>query len=189
MDKNDIIDLIEKDSWMMDVLQTVDKLHLPDWWIGAGFVRSKVWDALHGYDKRTPLPDVDVIYFDPEDFSIEEAEQYTTAAETRYESLLQKQMPDIHWSVTNQARMHIFHDHKPYRSAEEGLAHWVETATCIGVKLDKSKIVVTAPHGIHDLVHLLLRPTPGAYKEPQIFYERIRQKKWLEKWPKLRVTS
>lgn len=30
-------------------------LALPDWWIGAGFVRSKVWDMLHKYTKRTPL--------------------------------------------------------------------------------------------------------------------------------------
>lgn len=64
MTKKDILKLIEKDPWMMKVLDTVQQLNLPDWWIGAGFVRSKVWDYLHGYTVRTHLPDIDVIYFE-----------------------------------------------------------------------------------------------------------------------------
>lgn len=49
-----ILALIEDDKWMMDVLRTAQRLELSDWWICAGFVRSKIWDTLHGYDRRTP---------------------------------------------------------------------------------------------------------------------------------------
>lgn len=63
--EEDIIVLIEKDRWMMEVLKFANSLNLPDWWICAGFVRSKIWDHVHGFNKRTPLPDVDVIFFDP----------------------------------------------------------------------------------------------------------------------------
>jgi hypothetical protein len=57
--------LIEADAWMMNLLRVVKNLKLPDWWICAGFVRSKIWDTLHNYEARTPLADIDVIYFDP----------------------------------------------------------------------------------------------------------------------------
>lgn len=60
----DIIQLVQDDPWMMDILENARSLQLPDWWVCAGFVRSKVWDVIHNFEERTPLPDVDVIYFD-----------------------------------------------------------------------------------------------------------------------------
>ncbi len=62
--EQDIVRLIENDEWMINVLQLAKSLELPDWWICAGFVRSKIWDTLHNYEIRTTIPDVDVIYFD-----------------------------------------------------------------------------------------------------------------------------
>ena len=62
--EQDIIKLIQNDTWMMGILQTAKSLQLPDWWICAGFVRSKIWDVLHGYEVRTLTPDIDIIYFD-----------------------------------------------------------------------------------------------------------------------------
>ena len=188
MTKDDIVHLIENDSWMMDILQAVKKLNLPDWWVGAGFVRSKVWDTLHEYTKRTPIPDIDVIYLEKTDFSEEEARMDTTKKEVEYERKLKKLMPEINWSVTNQARMHLFHNDMPYESAEQALSQWVETATCIGVRLNNyGKVVLSSPRGINDLVGLILRPIPELSKDLSVFQERITQKKWLEKWPKLKV--
>jgi len=67
----DIEQGISEDEWMMETLRIVERLALPDWYVGAGFVRNKIWDVLHDYAKRTPLDDIDVIYFDPSDISIE----------------------------------------------------------------------------------------------------------------------
>lgn len=190
MTKQDIINLIERDDWMTEILRTVKSLNLPDWWIGAGFIRSKVWDTLHGYAQRTPLPDIDVIYLDRHDFSDEEAQQETTKQEIAYETILHNQMPSVHWSVTNQARMHLFHNDEPYETSEEALSRWVETATCIGARLDNSAHVILAtPKGIDDLVGLILRPTSGISTDAKTFYERIEKKDWLNKWPKLRVVA
>ena len=62
--EKDIIIIIQQDKWMMKLLNAVSSLNLPDWWICAGFVRAKIWDELHGFDERTPTPDIDVIYYD-----------------------------------------------------------------------------------------------------------------------------
>lgn len=97
--KDDILAFIQEDKWMMDILASVKLLNLPDWWVCAGFVRSKIWDVLHDFDEKTPLPDIDVIYYDQA--IVEEKE------EKRLEEQLKDLMPTIPWSVKNQARMHI----------------------------------------------------------------------------------
>ncbi|EHL78823.1 hypothetical protein HMPREF1015_02191 [Bacillus smithii 7_3_47FAA] len=40
--EKEIIQLIKEDEWMMDILRAVKSLYLPDWWVCAGFVRSKI---------------------------------------------------------------------------------------------------------------------------------------------------
>ena len=55
--------LIESDRWMMNVLKTVKQQNLNDCWVGAGFVRNKVWDIKHHLE-RSPLNDIDVIFYD-----------------------------------------------------------------------------------------------------------------------------
>lgn len=190
MTEQDIIAAIKTDSWMMEVLRIVKRLELPDWWIGAGFVRSKVWDMLHYYKKRTPLPDVDVIYFDTDDFSEEEAKRFSTKVEDIYQKRLKKRFSEVAWSVTNQARMHLFHNDKPYKSSEEGLGRWVETATCVGVRLNRfDEIVLAAPLGIYDLAKGIIRPNPQSKPDRKAFETRIREKEWLKKWPRLKVVS
>ena len=61
------------------------------------------------------------------------------------------------------------------------------------IKFEKGKLILTAPYGIEDLVSLILRPIPD-YKrsfkfDPSAFERRTREKKWLTKWPKLRIIS
>ena len=62
------------DDSMMGVLRAVRDLELPDCWIGAGFLRNKVWDELHNSQYRS-LFDIDVIYFEEGGSEAEEHEQ------------------------------------------------------------------------------------------------------------------
>ncbi|MDD2059113.1 nucleotidyltransferase family protein [Pseudomonas putida] len=81
-------------------------LHLPDCWIGAGFVRNAVWDYLHGRDSSPVSTDVDVIWFD--------AKRCTPDQDDALEAILRDLDPNVMWSVKNQARMHVQND-KSYR--------------------------------------------------------------------------
>jgi uncharacterized protein len=58
------VELIQRDAWRMECLEAVESLGLPDWYIAAGFLRNAIWDALHDKSERTPLNDVDVVYYD-----------------------------------------------------------------------------------------------------------------------------
>ena len=49
---------------LMAALRAVRSLGLRSWCIGAGAIRSLVWDVLHGFDRRSAVEDLDVVYFD-----------------------------------------------------------------------------------------------------------------------------
>lgn len=160
-------------------LEMVQEMDLPQWWIAAGYVRNYVWDHLHGYPERTPLNDVDVIYFDPNDIRED--------TEKRYEHQIQKKLDVYHWSFKNQARMHIRNREQPYKSVEDAMKRWPETVTAIGISLNNNQnIEIIAPHGLNDLFDLVVRKSPW-FADESYFYTRINNKKWLDQWPDLKV--
>ena len=181
--EREIIALIQEDKWMMELLKSAKSLNLPDWWICAGFVRSKIWDVLHGFDERTTIPDIDVIYYDRK--SIEKS------VEKEHEEVLKRLQPTIPWSVKNQARMHSVNNITPYSSSVDAIAKFPETATALGVKLDiKNNVILTAPHGIDDVINLRVKPTPsfcGQKEQMKIYEERIRGKNWQVVWDKVEI--
>jgi hypothetical protein len=178
MTEQDIINLIKSDTWMMNVLKETDKLNLPDWMIGAGFLRNKVWDYLHNIKREVAdTSDIDLVYFDKKNI------------DENKDKVLSKKMKGIYglnWEIVNQAYTHKWHNRKiPYKNTTEALAEWVETATCVAVTLTEGEPKIIAPQGIYDLVNLIVRPVPTASKKS--FNKRYITKKWLEKWPKLKV--
>lgn len=172
---------LENDSELMCLLRDVASLELPDWWICAGYVRAKIWDDVHGYSEPTPTEDVDVIYF--------ERSQIDEAIEKEYEAQLHALLPNVPWSVKNQARMLMVNQLPPYQSAIDALAHFPETVTAIGVSLDANgRLIVAAPHGVDDIIGLRLRPTPAftdGSPHHHIYRARIQKKNWQATWPKL----
>lgn len=181
--KEDLIKLIQNDDEMMEILKAANTLNLPDWWICAGFVRSKIWDTLHGFNKRTNTPDVDVIYFDEKN-----TDELT---EKNLEDKLRSIMPNVPWSVKNEARMHVINKIPPYTSSVDAISKFPETATALGVTLDnESNLVLTAPCGIDDVINLELKPTPfftETKERAAIYEERIIKKNWKAIWHKIKV--
>lgn len=176
---NDILAIIRTDAWRMAALREVRTLELNDWAIGAGFVRAAVWDALSNYQTPTPLDDIDVLYFD-------RMLPYRHF-EIRIERRLNGKFP-APWSVKNQARMHRRNHNLPYLNTSDAIAHWLETPTCIAVRLDDNDdINLISPHGIGDLIGCKVRPTPAARRNMSVYRQRIHRKNWRKHWPALSV--
>ena len=175
--------LIAGDAARMRVLALVRELGLPDCWVAAGFVRSSVWDHLHGRPPTSPSRhanvDVDVIWHDPHDA--------LPARDAAPEALLRRRDGTLAWSVKNQARMHARNGDAPYASATDAMRHWPETATAVGVRLDaQGDVDIAAPFGLHDLFDLVVRPTPRFMTDKYPLYlERLRAKDWQAAWPRL----
>ena len=174
------INLVQEDPWRMNCLRSARSINAPDWYLAAGFLRNLIWDHLHGKVSPTPLSDVDFVYYDREDTSIESEEKLLAK--------LSVLLPDVPWEVRNQARMHTRNSDRPYRDTESAISHWVEIPTCVGITLDKNDALrILAPFGLEENWSLKVRPNQFYYHSPDIFRRRAKRKLWLEYWPKLEI--
>lgn len=178
--EEDIAKLIRADAWMMNVLRAAQQLDLPDWWIGAGFLRNKVWDAIASKVSQQSR-DVDLVYFNPADV--------TRETDHAYDERMKRDYPFAEWEIRNQARMHYVNSFQPFTSTADGISHWVETATCVAVRLSDDKLQFLFCYGTDDLYGLVARPTPYFTKDELLerFYTRVSEKHWQERWPRLRL--
>lgn len=164
--------------WALTVLKAARVLALPDWAIGAGFVRSLIWDALLGSTTQTTPDDIDLVYFDPTDIS--------HARESALQRRLADILPAVPWSVRNQARMHLRNGDARYRDTADAIAHWLETPTAVAVRLEPDNALTwIAPHGLTDLLTGRIRPTPSGQMKLDDDRRRVRDKGWLARWPQL----
>ena len=168
------------DKERMSALEAAAGLRLSDWCLAAGFVRNLVWDRLHGDEYRTPLNDIDLIYFDGDNCS------------DTLDKALEKQLGSeraLPWSVKNQARMHARNDDSPYLSTLDAMSYWVEIETAIGARLTpEGEIELIAPFGCDPLFGLTVTIN-GKRRKPDDFEKRLNDNKWLTLWPKLRVVG
>ncbi|HYI43926.1 MAG TPA: nucleotidyltransferase family protein [Actinomycetota bacterium] len=180
--------LLLRDEWFLSVLEHARSLTLPDWVVGAGAIRSTVWDHLHELEERTPVKDVDLAYFDPIDVSLER--------DRALETELRRQAPEIPWDVTNQAGVHLWYEARfgnpmsqPIASIEDGISRWSETAASVGVRLaSDDSIVVIAPCGLEDLFDMVFRRNPKQMSV-ETFRHRVATKGIEETWPRVTIVA
>lgn len=164
----------------MQAFEIVRSLALKDWAIGAGFIRAAVWDELSGFATASPVDDIDVLYFDPDH------------RDPRQDEIIEDKLKhfdsSLPWSVRNQARMHIRNGDKPYSSTADALRFWLETPTCVAVRLNaEDRFEIIAPFGLQDLFALSIRPTPQGHIRRAAYLARIAEKRWHERWPNVTV--
>jgi hypothetical protein len=170
--------VIAADPGRMRALAFVLDLDLPDCWIGGGFVRSAIWNDLHGRAAQFPDGDVDVIWFD--------AARTDPAIDREIEARLTQAAPELEWSVKNQTRMHLRNGDDAYADTQDAMRRWLETATAVAVRLGGTRIESIAPFGLDDLFALTIRPTPAfADSARSLDQRRERIARWQARWPKL----
>ena len=171
--------LILRSAQVMQILQALRQTN-SDLYLGGGLVRNLVWDYLHNFKNPTPVDDVDVIYFD----QLSATKEHDVQLEAR----LRAAIPNLEWSVKNQARMHVGNADSMYLGVADAVSKWPETATAIAIRLSQpGELELIAPHGLADLFRLLVRPTPHFIANPKRVAERVTQKRWRTTWPKLEV--
>jgi len=126
---------ISDDEFRLECLRFAKSVVKPEWYISAGFVRNLVWDKLQGHKERTPLNDIDFIYFDPANISPDQDHEI--------ENYLIKAMPACNWSVKNQARMSF------------NMSYWPEIQTAVGVTVtSEGELSVASPFTASEIIKL-----------------------------------
>jgi hypothetical protein len=176
-----LIALVRCSSMLMRALRAARAVDPPDWFIGAGAIRDRVWDHLHGFVQPLPSRDLDLVFFDPSSLGSER--------ERDVHRQVTAEAPDICWDVTNQAAVHLWYPQvfgvevEPLLSCADGVATWPETATALGIRLlADDSIQVVAPYGLEDLFGLICRRNPRRVTVEQ-YRRRVQSKQIAKRWP------
>ena len=172
--------VFEQDDNLQQIFETLrsHEKNGKEYYLGGGVIRDRVWDCLMNHKIPTNNKDIDVIYFDPEH------------PEKEYDEKLEKElsddMPNIKWSVKNQARMHACNGDEEYVSLSDAIEKWPEIATCVLVRKNGTNdYKFLAPFGYDDLLRMIVRPTPHFAKKIEKYRERVRAHDWQKKWKSL----
>ena len=181
-----LISLVYSSTVLMRALRAARALDAPDWLIGAGIIRDRVWDHLHGFT-RPAGRDVDLAFFDPSALGNEHERELQRAVTER--------APDFCWEATNQATVHLWYPHvfgielNPLTCSADAVAMWPETATAVAIRLRQDdSLQVIAPHGLDDLFNLICRRNPRIVTREQ-YHRRVQNKQIAKRWPRVRVVD
>ena len=180
MKEEDIKQLILSNAQLKKIVTIVAELQLKDCWLCAGTIRNFIWNYLSGINELDTTNDVDVIFFDP---------QISYGETLQIEKKLKQTYPEWNWELKNEVYMHSHNPETvPYKSSFDAIEKFPETCTSIAVRLEQENLEVMAPHGVYDLVHFIVQPTPHfteSIARKNIYQQRVKQKNWKEKWPKI----
>lgn len=166
------------------LLERLEDLDLPDWYLTAGCLFQTVWNVVTGRDPGAGIADYDVFYFDDSDLSWEAEDSVIQRGNRIFADL------DVDVEIRNEARVHLWYEPKfgvpmpPYSSSEAAIDSFGATTCCLGVRKKGARWSVYAPHGLSDVFNLVLRPNP--VQAPERVY-RDKADRWKAQWPELTV--
>jgi hypothetical protein len=170
---------------LMRALAVARAVDPPDWLLGAGAIRTAVWDRAHGIESQPK--DVDVGFFDPDDL--------TPDRDAEVEQALRDRAPDIPWDAKNQAAVHLWYPRRfgyevePLTSTADAIGTFPEIAVCVGLHLDaQDRLTIVAPYGLGDLLGLVHRRNPRRVSVEE-YERRLASKRIAERWPQVTIVS
>lgn len=160
-------EFVRSQPYMMSVLEHARLINLPDWWIGAWFLRNPVRDLYHHQAIVDFGTDIDLVYYNSVKFAPED--------DRAFDEYFTQKMPWTNRNVRNQARMHLKNWDEPYLNTRDWIAHRNETATSIAIKLNHDDTFSRyAAYWRDDLWNCICRPTPSNFKEKADVYRQRR---------------
>ncbi len=142
------------------ILEHLPELGLPDAWLVAGCLFQTVWNLRSGQPPEAQIKDYDLFYFDPSDLS----EATEARINERVGACFSGQGIEV--EAKNQARVHTWYQDYfgfPYpalRSSMDGIARFLVSCTCVGLKAGVSGLELYAPNGLQALYQGELSPNP-----------------------------
>lgn len=181
------ITILKKNDELMDVLNYTEKLNLSNFYIAAGCVFQTIWNYYDNKDLNYNIKDIDVIYYNNSDLSIE--------TDIKYYNLIKEYCKSKNYAyeidVSNEARMHLWKkkkyniDVEPYINSEDAIDRWIATVHAIGITKENDNINIYAPYGLSDIYSKTIRPIKHKYNTKEIYEEKV--KSWSSRFDNLNI--
>lgn len=180
----DIEQVLRRSPIVLPILDRWEHIGLPECWLVAGAVFQTMWNEAYGLAAEHGIKDIDLVYFDAGDLSVE--------AEIRHEARINDLFADlaVPIDVKNEARVHLWYAEKfgysirPYTSTAGAIATFPITAGSIGVRPGADGLEFCAPFGLTDLCDLIVRPNKVQITEA-IYVAKL--DRWRTLWPRLKI--
>ncbi len=183
------INILKKNTNLMKVLEFIDNLNLPNYYIAAGSVFQTIWNYFDNIDLNNNIKDIDVIHYDNTDLDVDkDIDLYNKIKEYCIKEQLNY---DI--DVSNEARMHIWkkeHENvniNQYKNSEDAMNHWIATTHAIGITKINNKIQVYAPFGLSDIFSKTVRPIKHKYNNKELYNKKTSS--WNNRFDNLNIVE
>lgn len=183
----ELITILKKNQMLMEMLDYISKLQLPNFYIAAGSIFQTIWNYQDGRDLNYEIKDLDVIYYNSEDLSID--------TDMKYYEMIQEYARSHNISyevdISNEARMHLWKEKKeggkvlPYKNSEDAIDRWIATVHAIGITLEGGSIKVYAPYGLSDIFSRTIRPIKHSGNSKELYNKKVND--WKKRFSKLTV--
>lgn len=176
--------LVSLNPIVVELLELMPALRLPDCWLAAGAVFQTVWNVLSDRQPQAGILDYDVNYFDACDLSWEAEDRAIADAARTLAGV------DAEVQIRNEARVHLWYEAKfgvscpPYRSTRHAISTFPSCSSCVGVRVIEGQFEVYAPFGLTDVFRMTTRPNP--ILAPADVYT-AKTRRWATEWPGLTV--
>jgi hypothetical protein len=181
------ISILEKNTELMDILDYIYKLKLPNYYIAAGSVFQTIWNY---YDKKPlnyGISDIDIIYYNKDNLSVDMDIYYYNLIK----DYCMKKGYNYEIDVSNEARMHLWQKEKlnmdvpQYINSEDAINNWIATVHAIGITKENDSIKIYAPYGLSDIYSRTIRPLKHKYTTKDIYNKKA--KSWSERFDNLNI--
>lgn len=182
------ISILEKNKELMAMLDYISELNLPNFYIAAGSVFQTIWNYYDNRELNYGIKDIDVIYFNNNDLSVEKDLEYYNIINNYAKS----KGFNYEIDVSNEARMHLWkmeHNQgeniEPYKNSEDAISKWIATVHTIGITKENNQIKVYAPYGLSDIFSKTIRPIKHNENSKDLYDKKVAG--WKERFNNLNI--
>ncbi len=182
-----VISILKENTKLMDILNFIGELKLPNFYIAAGSIFQTIWNYYDNNDLNYNIKDIDVIYYDNNDLSVE--------TDIKYYKLINEYCKrkgyEYEIDVSNEARMHLWKKEKfnidvePYINSEDAIDKWIATVHAIGITKENDGIKIYSPYGLSDIFSKTIRPIKHKYNTKEMYDKKANS--WNERFENLTI--
>ena len=182
------ISILEKNKDLIAVLDYITELKLPNFYIAAGSVFQTIWNYYDGNDLNFGIKDIDVIYYNNSDLSVEKDLEYYNIINT----YIKAKGFNYEVDVSNEARMHLWkieHNQgdnvEQYKNSEDAMSKWIATVHAIGITKVNDNIKIYAPYGLSDIYSRTIRPIKHNGNSKELYDKKVAS--WQNRFDSLNI--
>lgn len=169
----EFISIIKQNRDLMLILDYIESLKLPNFYIAAGAVFQTIWNHYDNKPLSYNIKDIDIIYYDINNLSKEDEEKIEEKIIQHFKYMNYK------FDVHNEARMHLWKktnenkDINQYKNSEDAIDQWIATVHAIGITKKYSNIEVYAPYGLSDIFSRTIRPIKHKTNSEELYNKKV----------------